>query len=87
MKDEKIKVRNTDSGTLIEVLVFNKTANKIEVVVGSGVASMKVALFPNRLETAFVGNIRGRELVYERTPSQVQEDLDRVNPRLKQFRR
>ena len=31
MTNEKIKVRNTDSGQLIEVVVFSKRAESIEV--------------------------------------------------------
>jgi hypothetical protein len=38
------------------------------------------------MNTAFAGNIMGRELVYERSPAQVQKDLDRVNPRMKQYK-
>ena len=30
--------------------------------------------------------IKGRELVYERTPEQVKADIDRLNPNLKKFR-
>jgi hypothetical protein len=86
MNDEKIKVRNTESGDLIEVVVYKKTADRIEVVVGKGVHNVKCTLRPNRMNTAFAGNIMGRELVYERSPAQVQEDLDRVNPRLKQYK-
>ena len=86
MNDEKIQVRNTESGDLIEVVVYKKTADRIEVVVGKGIHNMKCTLRPNRMNTAFAGNIMGREIVYERSPAQVQKDLDRVNPRMKQYK-
>ena len=86
INDEKIKVRNTESGDLIEVVVYKKTAARIEVVIGKGVNNVKCTLFPNRMNSAFAGNIMGREIVYERSPAQVQEDLDRVNPRMKQYK-
>jgi hypothetical protein len=31
--------------------------------------------------------VMGREIVYERTREQVQADIDRVNPALREFRR
>ncbi|NIR31222.1 MAG: hypothetical protein GWN84_18310 [Gammaproteobacteria bacterium] len=38
----------------------------------------------NRL--AYAGTVMGREIVYERTPEQVQADIDRLNPVLKKSR-
>jgi hypothetical protein len=35
---------------------------------------------------AFAGKALGREIVYERSPDDVQADLDRVNPALKKSR-
>ncbi len=86
MNDEKLQVRNTESGDLIEVVVYKKTAARIEVVVGKGVHNVKCTLLPNRMNTAFAGNIMGREIVYERSPMQVQEDIDRLDPRLKRYK-
>jgi hypothetical protein len=32
---------------------------------------------------AYVGRVMGREIVYERSREQVQADIDRLNPRLR----
>jgi DUF2075 family protein len=32
---------------------------------------------------AYVGTVMGREIVYERSKKQVQADIDRLDPRLK----
>ena len=34
-----------------------------------------------------VGSIRGREIVYERSREQVQADIDRVNPTMREYTR
>ena len=81
--DEKIKVRNTDSGQLIEVVVFNKRADAIEIVLGAGVHSVRCVLTPTRNELAYAGKAMGRELVYERSRAQVQADIDRLNPQVR----
>ena len=85
MNDEKIKIK-AETGQVIEVVVLNKTANRIEVVIGEGVHSMRCALTPTRNENAYVGKIMGREVVYERSRTQVQADIDRLDPRLKKSR-
>lgn len=85
MHDEKIKVKS-ENGQLIEVVVLNKSANRIEVVLGQGVHSVRCALTPTRNEMAYVGTIMGREIVYERSRAQVQADIDRLDPRLKKSR-
>ena len=41
MNDEKIKVRVTESGQFLEVVVLHKRAERIEVVLGSGVHSVR----------------------------------------------
>lgn len=85
MTDEKIRVK-AENGQQIEVVVLNKTANRIEVVLGQGVHSVRCALTPTRNEMAYVGTIMGREIVYERSRAQVQADIDRLDPRLKKSR-
>ena len=85
MNDEKIKIK-TENGQVIDVVVLNKHANRIEVVIGEGVHSMRCALTPTRNENAYVGKIMGREIVYERSRAQVQADIDRLDPRLKKSR-
>jgi hypothetical protein len=86
MNNERIKVRNTDSGQLIEVVVFSKRAQAIEVVIGEGVHNVKCTLTPTRNGMAYAGKIMGREIVYERSTEQVQGDIDRLNPNLKKSR-
>jgi hypothetical protein len=85
MAPEKIKVR-TENGQLLEVVVFSKHAGSIQVVLGEGQHSMKCTLTPTRNEMAYVGNIMGREIVYERSRAQVQADIERLNPHLKPSR-
>jgi hypothetical protein len=85
MNDEKIKVKS-ENGQVLEVVVLNKTANRIEVVLGQGVHSVRCALTPTRNEMAYVGSVMGREIVYERSRTQVQADIDRLDPRLKKSR-
>ena len=85
MNDEKIKIK-AETGQVIDVVVLSKNANRIEVVIGEGVHSMRCALTPTRNEMAYVGRIMGREVVYERSRAQVQADIDRLDPRLKKSR-
>ena len=85
MVNEKIKLK-TENGQTIEVVVLNKNANRIEVVLGEGVHSVRAALTPTRNEMAYAGTIMGREIVYERSRAQVQADIDRLDPRLKKSR-
>ena len=86
MEIEKIKVR-TETGQVLEVVVLNKRAEHIEVVLGEGVHSVKCSLSPTRNALAYAGSVMGREIVYERSKEQVQADLDRVNPALRQSSR
>ena len=86
MNNERIKVRNTDTGQVVEVVVFSKRAQAIEVVLGEGVHNVKCTLTPTRNGFAYAGKIMGREIVYERSREQVQADIDRVDPRLKKSR-
>ena len=86
MNPEKIKVRNTDTGQVHEVVVFSKRAEVIEVVLGEGIHSVKCQLTPTRNGLAYAGKVMGREIVYERSREQVQADIDRLDPRLKKSR-
>ena len=83
---EKIKVRNTDTGQTIEVVVLSKRADFIEVVIGEGVHNVRAQLTPTRNGFAYAGKIMGREIVYERSREQVQADIDRLNPNLRKPR-
>jgi hypothetical protein len=86
MTPEKIKVRNTDSGQVLEVVVFSKRAEAIEVVLGEGVHNVRCTLTPTRNGLAYAGKVMGREIVYERSRAQVQADIDRLNPSLRKPR-
>jgi hypothetical protein len=86
MNIEKITVRVTESGKTMEVVVLSKHANRVQVVLGEGVHSVKCELAPTPNRQAFSGKALGREIVYERSPEQVQADLDRVNPALRKSR-
>ena len=79
MHDEKIKVK-TETGQVLDVVVYDKRPERIQVVLGEGVHSVKCELTPTRNGLAYAGSIMGRELVYERSREQVKADLDRLNP-------
>jgi hypothetical protein len=83
MVNEKITVRVTETKQTLELVVFNKRADMIEVVVGEGMHSMKCSLTPTRNGLAYAGSVMGREIVYERSREQVQADIDRLNPNLR----
>jgi hypothetical protein len=78
MNPEKIKVRNTDTGQVLEVVVFSKRAEAIEVVLGEGVHNVRCVLTPTRNGFAYAGKIMGREIVYERSREDVKADLVRA---------
>lgn len=77
MQVEKIKVRLTSTGQEVEVSVFSKRAESIEVVIGEGAHSVRCTLSPTRNGLAYAGNAMGREIVYERSRAQVENDLKR----------
>lgn len=85
MKNETIQVRVTETRQLMEVVVFDKRPSSIQVVIGSGVHSVKCELTPTRNGLAYAGSVMGREVVYERSREQVEADIARLNPR--EFRR
>ena len=82
MQIEKIKLR-TENGQTLEVVVLDKRAERIQVVLGEGVHSVKCELAPSRNGLAYVGSVMGRELIYERSREQVQADIDRLNPNVR----
>jgi len=86
MNNEKITVRHTESGKTMEVLVFSKRVEAIEVVIGEGMHNMKCVLTPTRNGMAYAGSIMGREIVYERSRDKVKSDLDLANPNLRKPR-
>ena len=78
MEVEKIKVK-MENGNVMDVVVFSKRANLIEVVLGEGVHSVKCKLAPTRNGSAFVGSVMGREVIYDRTAAEVLEDIDKAS--------
>ena len=80
MITEKITVRVTETRQTLDVVVFSKRPEVIEVVIGEGIHNMKCALTPTRNGLAYAGTVMGREIVYERSRVQVQADIDRLNP-------
>jgi hypothetical protein len=87
MDTEKITVRVTETGQTLDVVVYSKRADCIQVVLGEGIHNVKCELTPTRNGLAYVGNVMGRELVYVRSREQVQADIDRLNPALRGPRR
>jgi hypothetical protein len=87
MDTEKIKVRVTQTGQTLDVVVFSKRADSVQVVLGEGVHSVKCEMTPTRNGLAYAGSVMGREIVYERSREQVQADIDRLNPHLPQSTR
>lgn len=87
MVDEKIPVRITESGKTMDVVVLSKRAERIEVVLGQGVHSVRCELLPTRNRLAYAGSAMGREIVYERTCADVKADIERANPAFRDSRR
>jgi hypothetical protein len=83
MLNEKITVRVTNTKQTLDVVVFSKRADVIEVVIGEGIHNVKCALTPTRNGLAYAGTVMGREIVYERSREQVQADIDKLNPHLR----
>jgi DUF2075 family protein len=83
MNNEKITVRQTETGKTMEVVVYSKRTEAIEVVIGEGLHNMKCVLTPTRNGLAYAGSIMGREIVYERSRDKVKADLEMTNPNLR----
>ena len=86
MNDEKLKLRVTESGQTIEVVVLNKRVERIEVVIGEGAHNVRCTLTPTRNGLAYAGSVMGREIVYERSREKVKADLEMANPNLRKPR-
>ena len=86
MAPEKLKVRITESGKEIEVVLYSRREGAIEVVIGEGMNNVKAVLTPTRNGLAYAGSILGREIVYERSQAQVKADIDKLNPALRPSR-
>ncbi len=79
MNDEKIKITVTETGKSLDVVVLSKHADRIQVVLGEGVHSVRCDLTPTRNGLAYVGKAMGREIVYQRSRAQVQAEIDRIS--------
>jgi hypothetical protein len=79
MNNEKITVRVTSTGQTLDVVVFSKRVDAIEIVLGEGVHSVRCQLAPTRNQLAYSGSAMGRELVYERARADVKADIERSN--------
>ena len=87
MNTEKIRVRVTETGHAVDVVVLSKRPERITVVLGEGVHSVKCELTPTRNERAYAGSVMGREIVYERSRAEVAADIERLNPPVRKPRR
>ena len=76
MSGEKITIRVTETDATMEVVVFSKRPDRIEVVLGEGIHSVKCELTLTPNGTAYAGSAMGREIVYERSREQVQADIE-----------
>jgi len=76
MSNEKIEVRVTETDAIMEVVVFSKRLDRVEVVLGEGVHSVKCELTLTANGNAYVGSAMGREIVYERSREQVEADIE-----------
>ena len=71
MESEKITLK-TEAGQFIEVVVLSKHADRIDVVIAQ---SVRCSLTPTRNQLAYVGNVRGREVRYDRSRAEVEAEL------------
>ncbi len=87
MSDKKITVRITETDKTMDVVVFSEREDKIEVVLGEGVHSVKCELLPTVNGVAYAGSVMGREVVYERSREQVKADVELANHDYRDSRR
>ena len=87
MSDQRIDVRVTETDAIMQVLVFSKHVDKIEVMLGEGIHSVKCELLPTVNGTAYAGSVMGREVVYEHSREQVIADLEIENHDYRDSRR
>jgi len=85
MSPEKITVR-MENGQTLDVVVLSKRAGGIRIVLGEGIHNVKCDLTPTRNGLAYAGSVMGREIIYERSREQVQADIDRINPVLRNYK-
>jgi hypothetical protein len=59
MDPEKIKVRVSETGQTLDVVVYSKRADRIEIVLGEGIHNVKCELTPTRMGLSYAGSVRG----------------------------
>jgi hypothetical protein len=82
VESEKITLK-TEAGQTLEAVVLSKHADRIDVVIGE---SVRCSLTPTRNKLAYVGNVRGREVIYERSRAEVQAEISTRDPNRRRFR-
>ncbi len=87
MSEEKIKVKVTETDMMMEVVVYSKRPDRIEVILGEGVHSVKCELLPTQNGMAYAGSVMGREVVYERSHEKVKADVELENHDYRDSRR
>lgn len=87
MNEQKIEVRVTETDKMMQVVVFSKRSDRVEVVLGEGVHSVKCELLPTANGLAYAGSVMGREVVYERSRKQVEADVELENHDYRDSRR
>ncbi len=87
MSEQQIEVRVTETDAVMKVSVYSKREDKIEVVLGEGVHSVKCELLPTANGMAYAGSAMGREIVYERSRDQVRADVELENHDYRDSRR
>lgn len=87
MNEQKIEVRVTETDKMMQVVVFSKRSDRIEVVLGEGVHSVKCELLPTANGLAYAGSVMGREVVYECSREQVEVDVEQENHDYRDSRR
>ena len=87
MSDKKITVRVTETDKTMDVTIFSQREDRIEVVLGEGVHSVKCELLPTANGFAYAGSVMGREVVYERSREQVKADVELENHDYRDSRR
>ncbi len=83
---DKIKVE-LETGQTIEVVVTSISAAAIWILIGEGPHSSKCKLEPTRNSLAYAGSVIGREVIYQRSVQDVQEELTKKAQQDTSFRR
>lgn len=82
METEKIELK-TETGQVVEAVVLNKHADRIDVVIAQ---TVRCSLTPSRNQLAYVGTVRGREVTYDRSRAQVEAELAKRDHNRRRFR-